>query len=79
MMQMTIGMCRKRVSNPWEESLCDLHGLSGSLSIAIDKLGGQISVKLLMFDDSFHNRGPVLVISMPGMIKPSELGSFLMK
>ena len=30
-----------------------------------------------MFDDPFHNKEPVLVILVPGMIKPLESGSSL--
>ena len=33
----------------------------------------------LDFDDSFHERGQVLLILVPGMIQPSGPGSFLMK
>ena len=39
----------------------------------------QILVKYWMFDDSFHNKGPVLVILVPGMIKPSGSVNILMK
>ena len=36
----------------------------------------QISVKNWIFDDSFHEKGPVLAILVPGMIQPSGPGSF---
>jgi hypothetical protein len=36
----------------------------------------QISVKIWIFDDPFHKKGPVLVILVPGMIQPSGSGSF---
>ena len=38
-----------------------------------------ISVKNWIFDDSFHKKGPVLVILVPGMIQPSQSVMFLMK
>ena len=38
-----------------------------------------ISVKIWIFDDSFYKKGPVLVILVPGMIKPSRLVLFLME
>jgi hypothetical protein len=36
-------------------------------------------VKIWIFDDLFHKRGPVLVILVPGMIQTSGPGSFLAK
>ena len=34
-----------------------------------------MSVKNWIFDDPFHIKGPVLVILVPGMIRPSGSGS----
>ena len=39
----------------------------------------QISVKNWIFDDPFHKKGLVLVILVPGMIKPSGWVIFLIK
>ena len=39
----------------------------------------RISVKILIFDDLFLKRGPVLVILVPGMIQTLGPGSFLAK
>ena len=39
----------------------------------------QISVKNWIFDDPFHQKGPVLVILVPGVIKPSVPGKFFEK
>ena len=41
--------------------------------------GYQISVKNWTLDDPFHEKGPVLVIFVQGMIKPSGSGSSVMK
>ena len=38
-----------------------------------------ISVKNWIFDDSFHKKGPLLVILAPGMIQPSQSVMLLMK
>ena len=38
-----------------------------------------ISMKYWIFDDPFHKKGPVLVISVPWMIQPSQSVMFLMK
>ena len=38
-----------------------------------------ISVKNWIFNDPFHEKGPVLVILVPGMIQPSQSVMFLMK
>ena len=35
-----------------------------------------ISVKNLIFDDSFHKKGPVLVILESGVIQPFRISSF---
>ena len=32
-----------------------------------------------IFDDSFHKKGPVLIILVPGMIQPSQSVMILMK
>ena len=41
--------------------------------------GYQISVKNWIFDDLFHNKGPVMVILVPGIIESSGPVNFLMK
>ena len=61
----------------WQIETCKLDFVWRYLYIS--KVGELEFHQFWIFDDSFHKKGPLLVILMPLMIKPSGSGSFLRK
>ena len=57
--------------DPLFETFLTTWGLNG-----LCQKGCHILVKNWIFDDPFHNKLPVLVILVPGIIRPSGSGSF---
>jgi hypothetical protein len=60
--------------DPPFETFLTLRGLN-----SLRQKGYQLLVKNCIFDDPFNKKGPVLVILVPVMIRPSGSGGFLRK